>query len=257
MTREERKRAIALEKTMGIYAKSFSAGLMMAICYPLLIIMDILLIKLCFDEGELFNFSAIMFANVFFLMIISVVTSDTSMIGDVISYDQNAALAVGGTMHTGKLMCTLPFKAKDILNLRIINFEKQLCMYFALTAAMQTVMLIAGGMGYQTYDGIMGIGIVVSMFVEIVLLVLKLFRFKFYTYMMLGFVGGILSLIISDFFPGTAEEAVEFNARISVERFSVVSGVSGIIIVLVFAFLLAAAGELYLKRKNNVSWNLY
>lgn len=259
MTREERKRALALEKVIGIYySKWLTTSAIMKVMILVLIFMDTAMIIAFWMINEIFNVSMAIFADSWLLAIFLLVGSDSSQIGDNASsmtlYD-NANPALGGSMFTGKFLCALPYKSKDILNLRLINFEKELAAFTLLTVAVQIAILIAGSAGLDTYGGVIGAAVLISFIIQTIALVIKLSRIKQGLYLIVGTLCGACGVFIGGFIPDSAEEAAEMESTLSF--LSVFSGVSGIVIVIVFAVVLAAAGEFYLKRKNNVSWNLY
>lgn len=256
MTREERKRAFALQKNISIYG--MGSGIVAKFMFPLAVIADAAIITMFFRADEIYSACMTLYINAIIFMTTLILYPGAMQIGDTGALGQNmdnAASALGGTMHGGKFLCTLPFQAKDIMNMRLINFEKQMCLHTILAIAVQTVLLIAGSMGSQNYHSVSGTIVVFYLTAEILMLIVSLSRFSMYSYLMLMSFFGISSIFISNFIPKTAEEAAEFCDKFGF--LSVFSGVSGIAVVIVFAVVLAAAGEFYLKKKNGVSWNLY
>lgn len=258
MTREERKRAAVLEKVISIYAKGLRTGSFIKIMFILMVIADAAMVITFLGKNELFNLSGVLLVNSMFLLLTIAIGSDTAQIGDTKSASRNSdtvADLVGGASFTGRFLCTLPFNAKDIINLRLINFEKELAVYSFLTIAIQITLIIAKAMGMQTYDNAIGIAVAVSLIVEVIALIIKLSRFNYFYYMYIGAISAVSVTMAGEFVPGTAEEAADFGSKFGF--MSVFSGVSGIVIVIVFAVVISLAGELYLKRKNRVSWHMY
>lgn len=259
MTREERKRALALEKVIGIYYyKWLSTNAIMKVMIVVLILLDIAMINAFWTTNEIFNISMAIYVDSWILALFLLVGYDSSQIGDnassVTLYD-NANPALGGSTFTGKFLCSLPYKAKDILNLRLINFEKELAAFTLMTVAVQITILIAGAAGLDTYDSVIGLAVLTSFILQIIALMIKLSRMKYGSYLIIGILCGVFCTLFFGFLPNSVEEAAKMESTLSFLR--VFSGVSGIIIVIVFAVVLAAAGEFYLKRKNRVSWYMY
>ena len=258
MTREERKRALALEKVIGIYYyKWLSAGAIMKVMIIVLVFLDIAMITAFWTINELFNVSMAIFVDSWMLALFLLMGSDSSQVGDnaSVTFYDNANAALGGSSFTGKFLCALPYKAKDILNLRLINFEKELAAFTLITVAVQITVLIAGAAGLDTYDGVIGAAVAASLIIQTAALMIKLSRMKHGSYLIIGILCGAVGAFFGGFIPDSAEEAAEMESMLSF--LSVFSGVSGIIIIIAFAFILAAAGEFYLKKKNSVSWYLY
>lgn len=257
MTREERKRAAALQKNISIYG--MGQGAVAKFMFPLTVIADAALMIMFFRADEPFNAGGLLYFNAMLFLITLILYPGATHIGDTGALGKNmdnAASALGGTMYGGKFLCTLPFQAKDIMNMRLINFEKQMCLHTILAVALHITTLIAGSMmGSQTYDSVSGAITAFYLTAEILMLIVSLSRFSIYSYMILWPLLGFSGIFIEYVMPDTAEEAAEFCEKFGF--LSVFSGVSGIIIVIAFAVVLAIAGEFYLKKKNGVSWNLY
>lgn len=259
MTREERKRTSELEKVIDLYGSGSVSSIFAKIMTFSTIIADAVLFIRFFGKDELFNIGGILYINaLFFMLAFAVHPSFAQQIGDTGSYARiwdNAVLSLGGAVHMGKFLCTLPFNAKDILKLRLIIFEKNLCMQTVLAAALQTAMLIAKSMGFQTYDNVFGMVTIIYLSAEVLIFLVCLSRATPYQFIIYGALCGFTGAFMGSIMPSTAEKAAELESSLSF--LNVFSGVSGIVIVIVFAAALIAAGEFYVKRKNGVSWHMY
>ena len=259
MTREERKHTSELEKVIDLYGSVSVSSILTKITGFLTIIVDIVLLTSFCRKNEFFNVGAILYINVLLFMVTLVVHPCLAQqIGDTGRWARNwdnAVLSLGGAVHMGKFLCTLPFNAKDIHNLRLVIFEKYLYMQTVLAVALQTAMLIAKSMGFQTYDNVFGMVAIIYLIAEFLILIVCLSRQSPYHYMIFGGLCGFTGFIMGKIMPGTAEKAAELESSLSF--LNVFSGVSGIVILIAFAAILTAAGEFYVKRKNGVSWHMY
>ena len=259
MTREERKRTSELEKVIDIYGSGSVSSIFAKIISLLIVIVDAVLFIRFFRKDELFNIGGILYFNALLLMLACAAhPCFAQQIGDTgrwaRSWD-NAVLSLGGAVHIGKFLCTLPFNAKDVLNLRLAIFEKNLCLQTVLAVALQIAMLIAGSMGFRTYDNVFGMTAVIYLIADVLILLACLSRISPYQIMIYGALCGFTGAFMGKTMPDAAEEAAELES--SLNFLNVFSGVSGIVIIIVFAAVLVAAGEFYLKRKNSVSWHMY
>ena len=128
MTTIERKRAIKLEKTARAYGAMGNANKMLAFLTIAVFIIDIAMFHIAAAEDQLY---VLFVVHGFFLSLFSalIVIMNTYFIGDTGFMIDTGAVVQSGSVYTGKFLCTLPFEAKDLLNLRFITFEKQISIF--------------------------------------------------------------------------------------------------------------------------------
>ena len=251
MTKEERKRALLLEKTLKVYSKSGIKKLIITEII-LLIVMDVFFLSNLFNTLEMLMPFHVMFIG----FTIGLLTPlYTAMIDDIASFGNpnTARLDLGGSMLTGNFICTLPFKAKDLICLRFVNFKRQLVISVLSTTIVEIAIIIAGKTGNSMECKFLNaFSLLVLLISNIFLMIACFIQNKFFA----NFFG-----IISTYIPFAAGYfliATLGNDKI-VKIMLAVSKVPEAVQIVIFAVLsalIAFAGEKYLKRMKNVSWHL-
>ncbi|MGN0674649.1 MAG: hypothetical protein ACI4KG_02775 [Oscillospiraceae bacterium] len=263
MTKEERKRALMLEKISRKYCRTgimssivffeaIAALITTAALFPIMAAEDSLFILLPF------HIFIMGFMSIFFMIM------STSLIGDSTFFSSSAnnnalRLSVSGSFTTGEFLSTLPFKAKDMMNLKLINFEKQFIVNILSVIIIEAALMVAESFGYTTSLETGGLSVIALLVSEIMLLTVLISQNKHVQFIF----GGMSVLITFAAFMGFAaiSDGAENSAEMA-ERFDMLkalgifTGVPGIIIITVFAALIIFAGEYFLKNKKDVSWNL-
>ena len=253
MTIEERKRAKLLEQTSRIYSQSGRAFEFIAITSIVVIISDIALV--CSGLGDN-NMLAVMPAHNLILYGIMGLFSmvSTSTMGDnstVMNSSYNYEAKYGSTIFTGRFLAALPFSARDSLNLRLINWEKQLAASTVITSALQAAMLIAENHGYEVNHNINGLCVVGFIGAETALMFISTAWHLKYATLPAAFGA---AFVVSPFMNGEIGGYEKLSE--SAEGLSALSGVNGIIVTIAFAVLLAVGAEIWTKHRKNISWNM-
>lgn len=251
MTKEERKRALLLEKTLRVYSKSGIKKLIITEII-LLIVMDVFFLSNLFNTLEMLMPFHVMFIG----FTIGLLTPlGTAMIDDISSFGSpnTARLNLGGSMITGNFTCTLPFKAKDLISLRFVNFKRQLVISVLSTTIIEIAIIIADKTGNSMECNFLNaFSLLVLLISNIFLMTTCFIQNKFFAN-----VFGIISTYIT-FAAGYFLIATLGNDKI-VKIMLAVSKVPEAVQIVIFAVLsalIAFAGEKYLKRMKNVSWHL-
>ena len=255
MTSDERTRAILLEDTSREYCKTGRNKSVVTFFFIIMLILDalisVIMIKTNSPDGTM-PFNVFMSAILFNFS----TALTTSLVGDTTNTDKNnpAILKTGGTMTTGKFLSILPFRGKDVLNLRLIGWERQLIAKTVLSVLLQTELLILKGAGYEISDFICGAAVLLMFLGEIALLVDLLTRNRLlmwisgFGYAAFSFVGVIFLLAYVDGNP--IPQYLETGA------WRVFTGVSGIILTIALTAVFILAAEKYMSRRGAVSWGL-
>lgn len=263
MTKEERKRALTLEKISRKYCRT---GIMSSIVFfeaIAVFIIDAAMFPIMAAEDSLF---ILLPFHVFIMGFMSSIfmIMPTSLIGDSTFFSSTAnnnalRLSISGSFTTGEFLSTLPFKAKDMMDLKLINFEKQFIVNIVSVMIIEAALMVSESFGYTTLLETGGLSVIALLVSEIMLLTALISQNKPVQFIF----GGMSVLIpfaaflgfaaISDGAENSAEMAGRFDM---LEVLGLFTGVPGIIIITVFAALIIFAGEYFLKNKKDVSWNL-
>lgn len=246
MTMVQRKRAAKLQQTMYLYSRYGKAWVIMLLVALLQIAITvgasmaglaegIFQVAPCTAMCTFFQFLACMFP----------IGVDND-INEKITQD-----AYHGSVMPAKFMCSMPFEARDLLNFKVIMWEKAAAVNVLFVTLGQVISLIAESRGYAVYHGVAGLFTLMAIITEIVCIIAFLMKKNILNIFLGAFIGFsfAMSCGIMDEMSGMSVDAMS--------SLKIFSGVSGIIIYIAATLIIAAAGELYIKRKKNVSWNMF
>ncbi|MCH5350056.1 MAG: hypothetical protein J1E40_12085 [Oscillospiraceae bacterium] len=254
MTVTERKRASRLEKTARMYGSIGSLNKMLAFLTIATLIIDIAMFPIAAEDDQLF---AIFFLHGLLMSMISalIVMMNTYFIGDTAFAADTGNITLSGSAYSGKFLCTLPFEAKDLFDLRFMQFEKQLSVVAVSTVFLQIAAEVLRSAGYTIEAEYIGIFCFATIFYEVLLLIITLTGMKSHYAIIVMFAPTIPIIIFCEYMDGLTEEAAAETMKIF-SPLNILSGVPGIIIMIAAAAAIAFIGELCLKRKTVVSWNI-
>lgn len=262
MTSEERKRAFAVEK----YAAGVGIRLKTAVISAL--IFDIAFIAIIFtvsfisgDQSYIAgNFSPmfIMLVNFLIYGFTSAPTIRTMNKNSNIETSYIRSACPNCSVDINDLLSVLPLKKKDVCNFNAISFEIISAVNTFAIILVNIISIITNNMGANTFFNLIGLYIFISM----IFWTIEYFCFVFNTRNSPwgAFFGGacmaafmLISLGLTDG-SGTIEEISEFNDRLHI--FGAFSGISGIIIEIIFLAFIIFICEIRFKNKNSISWNV-
>ena len=254
MTVTERKRAIHLEKTARIYGSIGNLNKMLAFLTIATLITDAAMFPIAAEDDQLF---AVFFMHGMFMSMLSalIVIMNTYFIGDTAFIADTGNITVAGSAYSGKFLCTLPFEAKDLFNLRFIHFEKQLSLVAVSAIFLQIAAEILKAAGYTIEPEYIGVFCLATIFFEVLLFIVSLTGMKLQYAMIMIFAPSIPLIIFFDYMDGLTEEAAAETMKIF-SPLSIFSGVPGIILMIIAAAAMIFIGELCLRHKKDVSWNI-
>lgn len=245
MTMVQRKRAAKLQKTIYLYSKFGRAWLIMLLTAVLQItIITIASIAGLNDGICMVAPAASMFTFVQFLVCMFPAGVDSD-INERINQD-----AFHSSSMPAKFMCSMPFEARDLLNFKIIMWEKAAAVNVLFVTLGHVVSLIAGSRGYEVYRGASGLFTLMAIISEIICIIAFIAKSNKLNIFLGAFIGFSFA-----FSCGIMDEMSDMSVN-TMAPLKIFSGVSGIIIYIAATLIIAAAGELYIKRKKNVSWNM-
>ena len=246
MTMVQRKRAARLQQTLYLYSKFGRAWLLMLLVALLQIAITFGATITGMVEG-IFQVAhcMAMFTFLQFMACMFPVGVDND-INEKITQD-----AYHGSVMPAKFMCSLPFEARDLLNFKVIMWEKAAAVNVLFITLGQVISLIAESRGYAVYHGVAGLFTLIAIITEIIFIIAFLLKSTKISIALGVFVGFsfAFSCGIMDEMSGMSPDAMS--------SLKIFSGASGIIIYIAATLIIAAAGELYIKRKKNVSWNMF
>lgn len=255
MTTIERKRAVRLEMTARMYGSMGSVNKMLAFLTIATLIIDIAMFHTAAEDDQLF---AIFLMHCLFMSMFSalVVIMNTYPIGDTGFIIDTGNVVIAGSAYSGKFLCTLPFNAKDLLNLRLIHFEKQLAVFSSSTIFLLIAAEILRTAGYTIEAETIGICCVSAVLYEALLLVLTLVRLRSDISIGIMFAPTIPMIFFCAYMDGLSEIESAETMKKMFGPLNIFSGVPGIIVIIAAAAALVCIGEIYLKHKTGVSWNI-
>lgn len=191
-------------------------------------------------------------------------SADLYFIGAMYEHKNNvfnniAKSAANGTYNTAEFAATLPLKATDSLYCRLIRCKKQVLTMGILTSAFAAAMAAAGHFGYETYDGVVGIAVLTTVLLEIIFIAASLLCRSCMRGMLITSFSAVAVLFGTMFLFETpddifTDQASELSVKLG--GLSVLSGVTGIIILAVMLFAVVIIAELLVSRVKNISWKL-
>lgn len=170
-----------------------------------------------------------------------------------------------GAYNTGTFASVLPFKASDMRRCRLERGKKQVFTMWLITSAYLLAASIAGGFGYETYSGIVGMTVLMTVLLEIIFTaVILLCRSWVLGMVIMSFsaLASLVSIAVSfEFFniaepfeDITAEHLAALNEKLG--GLSVLSEITGIVILAAAFFAVVKIAELLVSRTKNTSWRL-
>lgn len=259
MTSEERKRAKAIEDAMCTMCSKINRSAVRLIATAvLIIIMDVALFIPMIKDDELY---VVLTLHIIFLTMMSnlFLSVFDSFIGSKSLINDTGNQTFVGSMFLGKFICTMPYEARDVSGLRLINWEKHMILNTALTSALMVTLEIFGRFGYTEYDGITGVLVLTGLAVQIVSLPLISITKHFYFGMCLSmFLSMAPMFLIFGATDDTGETSVELASLFSEKlgAFGIVSGVPGVLILAVLTAVSIFAAEFIFGRTKKTSWNI-
>lgn len=257
MTKADKQRVKLLT---AVSKKSCGMGdgkIVSILCFVGVLLIDVALFIAAGADNELYMMLPFhVFIITLFMGFLSTFT--TSLVGDVQNLFgvDNSAMLYGGTIKSGDFLSTLPFSAKDIIALKLANFERQLVLSAASVILMEIMLIIAENAGYAVYSGIGAIGVVTYLLFEVMFMLLVFAR-KAVTSFVVSIIG-----MIAVFGPFMAladvAEDHEKSAELGklIDSIGFLAEVPGMIILAVLTVAIIAIGRAILNSKHGVSWNL-
>ena len=259
MTSEERKRAFAVEK----YAAGVGIRLKTAVISAL--IFDIAFIAIIFTVSfisEDWSYIAGIFSTMFIMLvnflIYGLTSAPTIRTMNKNSYSYVRSACPNCSVDINDFLSVLPLKKKDVCNFNAISFEFISAVNTFAIILINIIAIITSNMGANTFFNMIGLYIFISMIfwtIEYFCLVFKI-RTGFWGSVIGGACMAAFMLISLGLTDGsdTVEKIAEFNDRLHI--FGVFSGISGIIIEIIFLAFIIFICEMRFKNKNSISWNI-
>lgn len=257
MTKADKQR-VKLLTTVSKKSCGMGDGKIVSIlCFVGVLLIDVALFIAAGADNELYMMLPFhVFIITLFMGFLSTFT--TSLVGDVQNLFgvDNSAMLYGGTIKSGDFLSTLPFSAKDIIALKLANFERQLVLSAASVILMEIMLIIAENAGYAVYSGIGAIGVIAYLLFEVMFMFLVFAR-KAVTTFAVTIIG-----MIAVFGPFMAladvAEDHEKSAELGklIDSIGFLAEVPGMIILAVLTVAIIAIGRAILNSKHGVSWNL-
>ncbi len=255
MTTADKSRVKLLDKISHMYAKTGRVTLILILGFVGILLIDFAIAAA--EDNEIYVMP-IFHAFMSNMILIFMPYISTSFVGDINSLYKNNGMemAINGCMTTGNFFCTLPFRAKDIMSIRIMNTQKQIIFMSAAMLIVEIGTMIASGMGYDIYGGVNGLAFLTTIIWEVIIMLIAFSRNAIFT-IVLTVLGCLVTfgsfMWIADYADAEQKDA---NFLDVISKFELFSGVSGIIICVAATALIIFASEKALKSKTNVSWNL-
>lgn len=254
MTMTERKRARLFMKVSDTYGGTVRLRLSM----PLFVFLQLFITAMAFfgeaGEGDYYEIPSL-FGISSFMTYLSIVFQEMFMgDGGKIFAGNLSGLTCADT--TGKFLCTLPFKAGDLFNVRIMRWEWCSAANTLLYALNQIIAVVLEGAGYTMYHSYTGISFIISVLTSVWFLVATLLRG-----VKKSFIWGVFFALFY-FFPidflTSFDDDIAAIARLD-ETAPVLGafyGISGIFLYAAAMAVIAIIAELVTKKRSDKSWCL-
>ncbi len=257
MTKTDKNSLKLLEKVtkmQGVYGMSLVSRIIIPVA---VLIIDFLLLFAAAEDDELYMILPfhIFFATIFIGTMSYIATAYISYVQSLAS-NNTAAMGIGGSLKCGDFLSTLPFHAKDVLYLRIKNFQIQLFTAIGTTIIVQILCMLAGNKGYTMHYGFGGATVIVLVIYELIMMS-TLYMRKPIPVMLTtaaAAVFPIVSVMGMASFADDHEKSAEFAA--AVEFLEVFAEIPGIIFLIICGAAIAFIAKKIADNKQNVSWNL-
>lgn len=238
MTLEERSRAKKLERLSQAYVKSMPQKTVI----PIMLAAMAVLFSIMFATGggETVPAMHIMFSGILLIGYSNGIIGDRDTAIDTRIYGTQ----ISGAMYTGPFLCTLPFKAKDMLAVRIREFEVNIAAINVSAIVIHIILMLNSGTDK------LGLCVALTAFLEIgflIMIFVRRFNNKFFLEILIFVI--VMTLSIESIDP-------DINSAGVYRAFEFLSGWAGAAALVISPIIISAAGELYLKNKKSVSWNL-
>ena len=257
MTKAEKNRLKLLEKVtkmQGVYGMSLISRILIPVT---VLLIDVMLLFAAAEDDELYMILPfhIFFATIFIGTMSYIATSYISNIQTLTS-NNTAAMGIGGSMNGSDFLSTLPFHAKDVIYMRVKNFQIQLFTAIGTTIIVQILCMLAGNKGYTMHYGFGGATIIVLVIYELIMMS-TLYMKKPVPVMLTTAAAAafpVVSIMGMAYFADDHEKSAEFAA--AVEVLGNFAEVPGIVFLTVCGVAIAFAAKKIADSKQNVSWNL-
>lgn len=244
MTLEERSRAQKLERLSRAYEKPIISQ--KAVMTVTIIFMALLYIIWTFADAS----ECIPSAHAVFAIMIMYTYSNDNVGDGGAPNGSDIGLPITGSSGTGTFFCTLPFKAKDILHVRLRRFEINIA-FINIVAVINQLLSIHRFGGGMFPSGYCIAVILLAELIYMVTMFIRHYQIKLYTNLTIMVVFVIFSS--SAFAAGTD---LYNDVMPLLKAFWFLSGRTGIAALIIFPILILTAGEFYLKNKKDLSWHL-
>lgn len=258
MTIEERKRAKLLEKVSIVYSANKSGTLVAVLMAILLAVLDLTLYFFGFKDEYtadlliVHNLMVYIFMGIFANLPTNYMGAADTNNGTV--YAEQAAdanMKFGSTIYTGKLYSTMPFSAKDVQHLRLINWEKQLAASAVVTLLLQLTVMLSERNGAEIHHGAVGYSVIGFILAEAALFFISTLWLKKYAILINSIGVSFVTLPVIKMVKGDFEHISE-NA----ERLAFLSGSTGIAVTVILSAVLVIFAEIWIKHRKIPSWNM-
>ncbi len=252
MTMTERKRACLFMKVSDTYGGTARLRLTLPLFVCLQLLITIVAYSAEMGEGNYYEIPSL-FGVCSFMTYLAMIFQDM-FLGD-------GGKLIAGNMSgftcadtTGKFLCTLPFKAGDLINARIIRWEWCSAANILLYAANQIIAVLLEGAGYTMYHSYTGISFIISVLMSVWFLVAALLRGVKKSFIW-GVCFAIFYFIPIDFLT-SFDDDIEAIARLD-ETAPVLGafyGISGIFLYAAAMAVIGVTAELVIKKRSDKSW---
>ena len=262
MTSEERKRAFAVEKYAAGVGIKLKNAVITALIFDIIFIAVMFVVSFISGENsytaEIFSPMFIMFVNFLIYGITSASTIKAINKNSKLETSYHIRLAYPDcSADINDFLSVLPLKKKDVCNYNAICFEFISAVNAFSWILIRIAVIIADNMGANIFFNLIGL----YGFISMIFWTIEYFCFVFKTrnspwgaviggFSMVIFMSVSFGLTDSS---GTIEKISEFNDRLHI--FGVFSGISGIIIEIIFLAFIIFICEIRFKNKNGISWN--
>lgn len=240
MTSEERSRAKKLEKLLGTYEKGVSQKTFIIIFLAIMAVVYSIVFAV---GGKEIIFIHVIILGTFLLIFTTDTAGDTSLATRAVDF---LGAQVIGKNCTGPFLCTLPFKAKDLLSARLSRLEVSITVASVSSVAVNVASVLTN----SPAEEYLGFCAAIVVFMELgALLVTFMRNFKSRFFLQILFFVSVVDM---------AMETVDSEGttyRIS-NSFEFLSGWAGVAVLVLAPIIISAAGEIYLKNKKDPSWHL-
>lgn len=238
MTIEERKRAKLLEKISYKLGNGVSTKTIIISMTILTVLADILFFQIDLTTGE---FTTVLFSHNLMVYLFLGIPSTVSvtLFGDNTTAN-DAPERYGTTMFLGNFFGTMPFKAKDLINLRLMIWEMQFAIATIITVILQLALIKEEHSGCTVYYREFSNSLLCYVGMEICLLVVSLSR----KHLIIGIASVLGGLLLFG------------NFRADYVEDGLFTGASGIAFIIVSAVVITAAAEFIVSKRKKISWGL-